>query len=250
MLTARIIPCLDIDEGQVVKGVRFRNLIPVGDPVSLARYYYLSGADEIIFLDIGASVKSRKVMLEIVEKISSQIFIPLTVGGGIRDLEDIRNLLLAGADKVSLCTAALQHPGLIKEAADRFGSQCIVLSIDAARVGSGWEAFSYGGSTPTGVDAVKWAKEAEKLGAGEILLNSIDRDGTQTGYDLELLRAVSEAVNIPVIASGGGGTLEHIYQALMEGQADAVLLASGLHFGRLTIQQVKDFLRQKGVSIR
>ncbi|MGC8893088.1 MAG: imidazole glycerol phosphate synthase subunit HisF [Candidatus Saccharicenans sp.] len=250
MLTVRIIPCLDIDNGKVVKGVRFKNLQVIGEPDKLARHYYLSGADELVFLDVSASIKGRRTMLEIVEKISSQIFIPLTAGGGIKDLEDIRNLLLAGADKVSLCTSAVQNPSLIKEAAERFGSQCIVLSIDAARIATGWEVFIYGGTTRSGLDAVRWAKTGEKLGAGEILLNSIDRDGTQSGYDLELVKAVSEAVNIPVIASGGAGRLEHIYQVLSGGLADAVLLASGLHYGQLSVPQVKNYLKEKGVIIR
>ncbi len=250
MLTTRIIPCLDMDDGFVVKGVRFKNLIKVGDPVSLARKYYLEGADELVFLDIGASVKSRKTMKEVVEKVAREIFIPLTAGGGIRNTEDIRNLLLSGADKVALCTAAIKHPTLIEEAATLFGSQCLVISIDARRVGQSWHAFIYGGRIDSGLEAVAWAVQAEKLGAGEILLNSIDRDGTQAGYDLELLQKVGEAVNIPVIASGGGGSLEQIYDALKLGQADAVLLASTLHSGKLTVQQVKDFLRKKGVRLR
>ncbi len=250
MLTLRIIPCLDMDEGFVVKGRRFRDLKRVGDPVSLARRYYLEGADEIVFLDVGATVKSRRIMIEVVEKISAEIFIPLTAGGGIKTVEDIRSLLLAGADKVSLCTAAVENPSLIAEASSRFGSQCVVISIDAARAKNSWHVFTHGGQVDTGLEAIEWAKTAEKLGAGEILLNSIDQDGMGTGYDLELLRRIGEAVKIPVIASGGGGELGHIYDAVILGRADAVLLASAFHFGTLTIPQVKEFLRTKGVNVR
>ncbi len=250
MLTVRIIPCLDMDDGFVVKGLRFRDLKKVGDPVSLARKYYLEGADEIVFLDVGATVKSRNTMIEVVKKISAEIFIPLTAGGGIKTAEDIRNLLLAGADKVSLGTAAVENPALITEAARRFGSQCVVISIDAARASHGWHVFTHGGQKDTGLDALDWARTVERLGAGEILLNSIDRDGTGAGYDLELLIKTGEAVKIPVIASGGGKELHHIEEAIIRGKADAVLLASAFHYGRLTIPQVKEFLRTKGVRVR
>lgn len=239
-----------MDEGFVVKGLRFRDLKKVGDPVSLARKYYLEDADEIVFLDVGATVKSRNTMIEVVKKISAEIFIPLTVGGGIKTVEDIRNLLLAGADKVSLCTAAVENPDLITEASRRFGSQCVVISIDAARVSHSWHVFTHGGQKDTGLDALDWARTVEKLGAGEILLNSIDRDGTGAGYDLKLLRKTGEAVKIPVIASGGGQELNHIEEAIVRGKADAVLLASAFHYGRLTIPQVKKFLRTKGVRVR
>lgn len=239
-----------MDEGFVVKGLRFKALKRVGDPVHLAKKYFFDGADELVFLDVGASVKSRKTMIEVVEKISAEIFIPLTAGGGIKTTDDVRNLLLAGADKVSLCTAAVQNPGLITEAASLFGSQCVVISIDAARVGNSWHVFTYGGRVDTGLDAVEWASQAEKLGAGEILLNSIDRDGTGAGYDYELLKKIAESVRIPVIASGGGGQLEHIHEAVVSGKADAVLLASALHSGNLTIPQVKEYLKKKGVNIR
>ena len=250
MLTVRIIPCLDVDEGYVVKGVKFKNLTVAGDPVELAWKYFQDGADELTFLDVGASVKSRQTMVEVVRKISEKIFIPLTAGGGIRSLNDIRQLLLAGADKVSLCTAAIENPALIKEAAKVFGSQCIVLSIDAARTNSGWHAFIKGGTQDSGLKAVDWAEQAEALGAGEILLNSIDRDGTQQGYDLELLKAVSERVKIPVIASGGAGNPEQIYQAVVAGRADAVLMASTLHYGQMTIPEIKQYLKSKGVPVR
>ncbi len=250
MLSVRIIPCLDVDEGLVVKGVKFKNLEVAGDPVQLALKYYQEGADELTFLDVGASVKSRKTMVEVVKKISEHIFIPLTAGGGIKTLDDIRELLLAGADKVSICTAAIENPALIKQAAQIFGSQCIVLSIDAARVNGGWQAFVRGGSQNSGLDARQWAEQGEALGAGEILLNSIDCDGTKQGYDLELIKIVSERVSIPVIASGGAGNLEQIYQAIITGKADAVLLASTLHYGEMTIPEIKKYLKSKGVSIR
>jgi len=250
MLTIRIIPCLDVDEGLVVKGVKFKNLGVAGDPVELALKYYQEGADELTFLDVGASIKSRKTMVEVVKKISEHIFIPLTAGGGIKTLHDIRELLLAGADKVSICTAAVENPALIKEAAQVFGSQCIVLSIDAARVNGGWQAFVRGGSQNSGLDALQWAEQGEALGAGELLLNSIDCDGTKQGYDLELIKMVSEKVSLPVIASGGAGNMEQIYQAIIAGKADAVLLASTLHYGEMTIPEIKKYLKSKGVSIR
>lgn len=250
MLTVRIIPCLDVDEGLVVKGVKFKNLVVAGDPVELALKYYQEGADELTFLDVGASVKSRKTMVDVVKMISKEVFIPLTAGGGIRNLDDIRELLLAGADKVSFCTAAIENPALIKEAARLFGSQCIVLSVDAARANSSWRAFMRGGHQDSGLDAIEWAQQVEALGAGEILLNSIDRDGTRQGYDLELIRKVSERVKIPVIASGGAGNLEQIFQAIVAGKADAVLLASTLHYGEITIPEIKKYLKRKGVIVR
>lgn len=250
MLTVRIIPCLDVDEGRVVKGVKFKDLQIAGDPVELAERYYKEGADELTFLDVGATYKSRKTLIEVVKEISKRIFIPLTAGGGIRSIEDIRELLLAGADKVAICTAAIQNPNLIKEAAEIFGSQCIVLSLDVARVGNNYHAFSHGGRVDANLDAIKWAVDAEVLGAGEILLNSIDRDGTGSGYDIGLLRRVGETVKIPVIASGGAGKLEQIFEAIGQGGADAVLLASRLHFGEMTISGIKTYLKNKGVSIR
>lgn len=250
MLTVRIIPCLDVDEGYVVKGVKFKNLTVAGDPVELAWKYFQQGADELAFLDVGASVKSRKTMVEVVRKISEKIFIPLTAGGGLRSLEDIRELLLAGADKVALCTAPVENPQLIQKASLAFGAQCIVLSIDAARTNSGWHAFTKGGTKDSGLEAVEWAVQAEALGAGEILLNSIDRDGTRQGYDLELLKAVGQRVKIPVIASGGAGNPEQIYQAIVTGQADAVLMASTLHYGQMTIPEIKQYLKSKGVPVR
>lgn len=253
MKTIRIIPCLDIDNGRVVKGVCFEGIRDAGDPVELARKYNSLGADEIVFLDIGATVKSREILLDVLEKVSREVFVPLAVGGGIGSVEDMRRVLRAGADKVSICSAALERPGLITEGAEIFGSQCIVVSIDARRVdgrvsgdvGNGWHAFKKGGRVDSGVDVLLWAKQVEKLGAGEILLNSIDRDGTQDGYDLELTRMVSEAVNIPVIASGGAGKTEHMAEALEKGKADAILLASLLHDGKLTIDGIKKDLEKK-----
>jgi cyclase len=281
MLTKRIIPCLDVKEGRVVKGTRFLNLRDAGDPVEVAAVYDQEGADELVFLDIAASHERRRIMIDVVARTAEQAFMPLTVGGGIRSLEDIRALLQAGADKVSLNTAAAQAPELIQRSAERFGSQCIVLAIDAKRraasrepratgreAGSdgktsrlaatqgvpgsrlSWEVYIHGGRTPTGRDAVAWAVEGEKLGAGEILLTSMDRDGTKDGYDLELTRAVSDAVRIPVIASGGAGTAEHLYEGLVLGRADAVLAASIFHYRELTIPDVKRYLGTRGVAIR
>ena len=250
MLAKRIIPCLDVEDGRVVKGVKFQNLKDAGDPVELAALYNRQGADELTFLDIGASYRSREIMVEVVEKVSSQVFIPLTVGGGIREVADMRRILNAGADKVAICTAAIKNPSLISEGAEKFGSQCIVLSIDAKRNGDSWSAYINGGRVNAGIDALEWAKEGERRGAGEILLNSIDMDGTRQGYDLELTRTVSELVNIPVIASGGAGTLEQMYDAINAGKADAVLLASLLHYGEFTISSIKNFLKDKGVTIR
>ncbi|MEO0094361.1 MAG: imidazole glycerol phosphate synthase subunit HisF [candidate division WOR-3 bacterium] len=250
MLTVRIIPCLDVDKGRVVKGVRFKNLKTAGDPVKFAKYYNEQGADELIFLDVTASVEKRKTMIDIVKKVAKNVFIPFCVGGGIRNIKDIRDLLNAGADKVAICTAGIQNPDLIKKGAVLFGSQCIVVSIDAKRVKNGWHCYTHGGRIDSGIDVIKWAKECERLGAGEILLNSIDRDGTEMGYDIELTKAVSSTVKIPVIASGGAGNLEQIYEVINYGKADAVLFASILHFKKLSIKSIKKFLLQKGVNVR
>jgi cyclase len=250
MLTKRIIPCLDVEDGRVVKGIKFKDLQDAGDPVELARVYDEQGADEIIFLDIGATYRSRRIMLEVVEKVSREVFIPLTVGGGIRTTQDMRDSLNAGADKVAVCSAALKDPDLVSEGAGVFGSQCVVISIDAKRAASGWHAFIKGGREDTGRDALEWAVRVEELGAGEILLNSIDRDGTQAGYDLDLIRAVVSVVSIPVIASGGAGSCDQMLAAITEGRADAVLLASLLHYGELTVPDIKRYLSEKGVPIR
>ncbi len=250
MLAKRIIPCLDVDAGRVVKGTKFINIRDAGDPVEVAKRYDAEGADEIVFLDITASYQQRNIMLEVVKKTAEQVFMPLTVGGGVRNVEDIRTLLKSGADKVSMNTAAVENPKLVKEASDRFGSQCIVVAIDAKRKEPGWRVFTHGGRTPIDLDAIEWAKTVERLGAGEILLTSMDCDGTKDGYDLSLTRAISEAVNIPVIASGGAGKLEHFYDAFAKGKADAALAASLFHFKELTIKQVKDYLRKKKVIVR
>ncbi len=249
MLAKRIIPCLDVDKGRVVKGVKFKDLIDAGDPVEVAKLYEEQGADELVFLDITASAEDRDIMIEVVKRVAERVFMPFTVGGGIRSTEDMRKLLEAGADKVSINTAAVKNPSLIREGALRFGSQCIVVAIDARRSGGSWEVYTHGGRNPTGKDVVAWAKEAESLGAGEILLTSMDRDGTKTGYDLELCAAVVEAVNIPVIASGGAGTMEHFYEAFSVG-VDAALAASLFHFKEVSIPQLKEFLRAKGVLVR
>ncbi len=251
MLAKRIIPCLDVKDGRVVKGVNFLNLRDAGDPVEIAKRYSEDGADEITFLDITASFEERKTMIDVVERTAGEVFVPLTVGGGVRTLEDIRQLLLAGADKVSINTAAVKNPEFVKAAADRFGSQCIVVAIDARRISeNGWEVFTHGGRNPTGIDAVKWAKKMDEYGAGEILLTSMDRDGTKAGYDLELTRAISRSVSIPVIASGGAGTLEHLFEGLTMGEADAALVASIFHYGEYSIQEAKEFLIRKGIQIR
>lgn len=251
MLTKRIIPCLDVNAGRVVKGVNFVNLQDAGDPVECAIAYDRAGADELVFLDITASHEARPTMIKVVEKVAESIYIPFTVGGGIRKIEDIRDLLKAGCDKVSINTTAVNHPELVKQAAKRFGSQCIVVAIDAKRVAKNkWKVFTHGGRTETKLDAIQWAKRAHQLGAGEILLTSMDRDGTKVGYDLALTRRISDAVPIPVIASGGAGTLEHFYDALTEGKASAVLAASLFHFGTYTVGEVKQFLKQKKLSIR
>lgn len=251
MVAKRIIPCLDVRDGRVVKGVRFVDLRDAGDPAQAAAAYDAACADELVFLDITASHERRKILLDVVRRTAEQAFMPLTVGGGITSLEDIRALLLAGADKVSINTAAVQDPDLIREAAGRFGSQCIVLAIDArARPGGGWEVFVHGGRTPTGLEAVDWARRGTALGAGEVLLTSMDRDGTKDGYDLALTAAVAAAVPVPVIASGGAGKPEHLYAALTAGGADAALAASIFHFGELSIPQVKAYLRERGVPVR
>ena len=273
MLTKRIIPCLDVDAGRVVKGVSFVELRDAGDPAELAAVYDREGGDELVFLDITASSDSRDTMVDVVHRVSEEVFIPLTVGGGIRTVQDIRRMLKAGADKVSLNTAAVNNPALIGEGAFQFGNQCIVVAIDAKRVdhppldsresenpgadsslalddGSRWEVYTRGGRTPSGIDAVKWAVRAVELGSGEILLTSMDEDGQKRGYDLELTRAVSQATPVPVIASGGAGTLEHLYDALDAGQADAVLAASIFHFGEYSIGQAKDYLSRRGVPVR
>jgi cyclase len=251
MPAKRVIPCLDVTAGRVVKGVRFVDLKDAGDPAELAAAYDRAGADEIVFLDITASSEERAILLDVVARTADQVFIPLTVGGGVRSVEDVQALLTHGADKVSINTAALADPRLISQGAERFGSQCIVLAIDARRrPGGGWEVFSHGGRRPTGRDVVEWAQEGERLGAGEILLTSMDRDGTKDGYDLELLQAVSSAVRLPVIASGGAGSAEHIYEALTVGGAEAALAASIFHFGELTIAEVKEHLAARGVEVR
>jgi cyclase len=250
MLAKRIIPCLDVKDGRVVKGVRFVDLRDAGDPVEAAVAYDAQGADELVFLDITASHEDRAIMLDVVRRTAEGVYMPLTVGGGVRSVEDVRRLLRAGADKVSLNTAALERPAVIREAAERFGSQCIVVAIDARKDADHWTVFTHGGRRPTGRDAVAWAQEAVTLGAGEILLTSMDRDGTKDGYDLELTRAVADAVTVPVIASGGAGTLEHFREAFTEADASAALAASLFHFGTYTIAEVKRYLAERGVEVR
>jgi cyclase len=250
MLAKRIIPCLDIKDGRVVKGVKFLGLKDAGDPVSVAKLYDSQQADELVFLDITASVEKRKTLVELVERIAKNIFMPFTVGGGIGDLADIRNLLNAGAEKVSINTQAVRFPELIRDASGKFGSQAIVLAIDAKKKDKGWEVYVNGGRTPVGLDALEWAKEGAKLGCGEILLTSMDYDGTKDGYDLELTKAVSEAVSIPVIASGGAGTLEHFYDCFAKTGADAALAASLFHYGTYSIKQVKEYLKERGIPVR
>ena len=260
MLAKRIIPCLDVKDGRVVKGVGFVNLRDAGDPVEIARFYDAEGADELCFLDITASHEKRKILLDVVKRTASEVFMPLTIGGGVRTLQDIRDLLLAGADKVSINTAAVEHPEFVKEAVGRFGSQCIVVAIDAKKrpadsAGASsskpqWTVYTHGGRKDRGLDAVRWARTLEESGAGEILLTSMDMDGTRQGYDIELTRAISEAVRIPVIASGGAGRLEHLYDVLEQGRADAVLAASIFHYKEHTIREAKDYLNSKGVPVR
>lgn len=257
MLTKRIIPCLDVKDGRVVKGIHFKNLRYAGNPVKLAKMYDEQGADELVYLDISASPEGRKTMLSVVEKTAEQVFIPLTVGGGISSIEDMRNALKAGADKVAINTAAVKNPDIIREGAKKFGSQCIVSAIDAKRVyeerdkGRCWfEVYIYGGRTPTGVDAIAWAKKVEELGAGEILLTSMDYDGTKMGFDIPLTKKVAEETNLPVIASGGAGKLEHIYEAFVSGRADAALAASIFHYGEYTVEDIKRYLKKKGINVR
>jgi cyclase len=254
MLTKRIIPCLDVTQGRVVKGTSFTHLRDAGDPVELAAFYYKESADELVFLDIGATPEQRDTMIDVVERVSEQVFIPLTVGGGLRSSEDMRRMLKAGADKVSINTAAVQNPKLITEGAEKFGGQCVVVAIDAKRQRSGdgarWEVCTHGGRKPTGIDAIEWAEQAVALGAGELLLTSWNSDGQRAGYDLALTRGISEAVTVPIIASGGAGDLEHIYEALVIGKADAVLAASIFHYHTYSIREVKDYLAQRGIPIR
>ncbi len=254
MLAKRIIPCLDVDRGRVVKGISFVNLVDAGDPVEQGARYDGEGADELVFLDITASSDRREIVVDMVRRVADRVFIPFTVGGGVRTVEDIRAILKAGADKISVNTAAAENPELIREGAERFGSQCVVVAIDAKRRRGAsppsWEVYLHGGRTPTGLDAVEWARRAAELGAGEILLTSMDCDGHKDGYDLELTRAVAEAVNIPVIASGGAGKLEHLFEALTIGKASAALAASIFHFGEFTIGEAKRYLRERGVLMR
>ncbi len=253
MLAKRIIPCLDVDNGRVVKGVKFVEIRDAGDPVEIARRYDLEGADELTFLDITASSDNRETMVHVVEQVAGEVFIPLTVGGGIRTLEDIRRMLNAGADKVSINTAAVFNPEFVREAAEKFGSQCIVVAIDAKKVSDEpkrWEIFTHGGRKPTGLDAVEWAKKMVEYGAGEILLTSMDRDGTRVGFDLEVTRAISEAVTVPVIASGGVGNLQHLADGIIDGKADAVLAASIFHFAEYTIRQAKEHMASRGIEVR
>jgi imidazole glycerol-phosphate synthase subunit HisF len=249
-LAKRVIPCLDVTAGRVVKGVRFVELRDAGDPVEIAARYDAEGADELTFLDITASSDERDILLHVIEAVASQVFIPLTVGGGVRKVEDVRRLLNAGADKVSINTAAVQNPALVREASDKVGCQCIVVAIDARRRDKRWEVYTHGGRKPTGLDAVDWARKMTEAGAGEILLTSMDRDGTRDGFDLELTRAVAEAVSVPVIASGGVGSKEHLASGVLEGKADAVLAASVFHFGDFTVRAAKEHMRAKGIEVR
>jgi len=253
MLAKRIIPCLDVNGGRVVKGVNFVNLRDAGDPVEIARKYNDDGADELTFLDITASSDARAMILDVIERVADQVFIPLTVGGGIRSIDDVRRLMNVGADKISINTAAVTNPQLVKDASDHFGSQAIVVAIDARKRpnSEGWEVFTHGGRTPTGLDVVEWARRVtQELGAGEILLTSMDRDGTKSGFDLALTRAIAEAVSVPVIASGGVGTLDHLADGVSEGKADAVLAASIFHFGEYTINEAKQRMRARGIEVR
>lgn len=254
-LAKRIIPCLDVNNGRVVKGVNFVELRDAGDPVEISRRYNEQGADELTFLDITASSDNRDLILHIIEDVAAQVFIPLTVGGGVRKVDDVRRLLNAGADKVSINTSAVQNPQLVADATGHYGSQCIVIAIDAKQVNNvdnnpRWEVFTHGGRNPTGIDAIEWAKKMQSLGAGEILLTSMDKDGTRNGFDLALTRAVSEAVDIPIIASGGVGNLDHLVDGILEGQADAVLAASIFHYGEYTIHQAKQYMAKHGIEVR
>jgi len=250
MLAKRIIPCLDVNRGRVVKGINFVKLRDAGDPIEMSKFYNDQGADELVFLDITASSDKRRIIIQVAKNVAKQVFIPFTVGGGIRTVEDIRSILLAGADKVSINTAALKNPQLISNGANIFGNQCIVLAIDAKRNTDNWEVYVNGGRTPTGKDAIKWAKQGVTLGAGEILLTSMDRDGTKSGYDLELTKIVSEAVNVPVIASGGAGNKQDFFDVFAEGKADAALVASLFHFGELKIKDLKKYLIKNKISVR
>ncbi len=251
MLKSRIIPCLDVKDGRVVKGVNFVDLVDAGDPVEQARVYDAAGADELTFLDITASHERRGILLDVVRRTAEACFMPLTVGGGVRDADDVRSLLLAGADKVSLMTAAVKKPEIVKELAEKFGSQCIVVAVDAKEVGPGkWEVFTHGGRTPTGIDAVDYSKQVSSLGAGEILLTSMDRDGTREGFNIELTRAIADSVSVPVIASGGVGTLDHLVEGVRDGHASAVLAASIFHFGDYSISEAKDHMAENGIKVR
>ncbi|MBR2779631.1 MAG: imidazole glycerol phosphate synthase subunit HisF [Firmicutes bacterium] len=250
MLTKRIVPCLDVDHGRVVKGVKFKGLQDVDDPVALAKHYSDIGADELVFYDITASSEQRDIFLDVVEQTAYNVYIPFTVGGGIRTIEDFNKVLRAGADKVSVNSAAVRNPELITEAALKFGNQCVVLSIDAKRKGDSWEVYVDGGRTPTGIDAVEWARRGQELGAGELVLNSIDSDGVKTGFDLELNRTISEAVELPIIASGGAGTMDHFLDVFVEGKADAGLAASVFHFDEINIKELKRYLQNNGVNMR
>ena len=251
MLTTRVIPCLDVDKGRVVKGVNFTNLVDAGDPVEQATYYDSQGADELTFLDITASNENRDILYDLVQKTAEVCFMPLTIGGGVRNLEDIRKLLLAGADKVSINTQAVQNPEIVKDAAEKFGNQCIVVAIDARKVKNGkWEIFTHGGRNATGLDVLDWSRKVSQLGAGEILLTSMDRDGTKDGFDLELTKMVSDSIPIPVVASGGVGNLDHLVEGIVHGHASAVLAASIFHFGIHTIVEAKEFMKRKGIPVR
>jgi cyclase len=249
-LAKRIIPCLDVTNGRVVKGVNFIGLRDAGDPIEISRRYDDQGADELTFLDITASSDDRDLILHIIEEVAAQVFIPLTVGGGVRKVEDVRRLLNAGADKVSINTSAVQNPELVREAADRYGSQCIVAAIDAKRAENGWQVFTHGGRNATGLDVIEWAKKMQALGAGEILLTSMDRDGTRNGFDLALIRSVSDTVDVPVIASGGVGNLQHLVDGIVDGHADAVLAASIFHYGEYTVRQAKEYMAQHSIEVR
>jgi len=250
LLAKRIIPCLDVTNGRVVKGVNFVDLIDAGDPVEIAKKYNDQGADELTFLDITASSDNRDLILGIIERVAEQVFIPLTVGGGVRAVNDVRRLLNAGADKVSINTAAINNPSLVSNAADRFGSQCIVVAIDAKKTGNDWEIFTHGGRNPTGLNAISWAKEMVRRGAGELLITSMDKDGTKSGFDNELNAAISSEVDVPIIASGGVGNLDHLVDGIIEGKADAVLAASIFHFGEYTITEAKNHMRHKNIEVR
>lgn len=251
MLAKRIIPCLDVLDGEVVKGIQFKGLEEAGDPIELAKWYYEQNADELVFLDVGASPEERETMYDVVEKTAEQLFIPLTVGGGVRSVDDVAMMLKSGADKVGINTAAVENPDLITKSSRKFGRQCIVVAIDAKKTGdNGWEVYTYGGREATGVDVVEWAEKVESLGAGEILLTSMDADGTKDGYELKLTRTISERVNVPVIASGGAGGPKHIYEALTEGSADAALAASIFHYGEYSVNEVKEYLEERQVPVR